>query len=38
MLPAGADLVSGNYVVIFPVGAGHKHATFKPDGTFVSED
>ncbi len=38
MLPAGADLVSGNYVVIFPVGAGHKHATFKPDGTFLSED
>ncbi len=38
LIPAGADLVGGNYVVIFPGDGGHKHATFAADGTFVSED
>ncbi|HEY5927233.1 MAG TPA: hypothetical protein VIV11_36350 [Kofleriaceae bacterium] len=37
-IPAGANLVQGNYVVLFPVGREHKSAVFKPDGTFVSEE
>jgi hypothetical protein len=37
-IPAGADLVHGNYAVIFPHGDTHKRAVFTPDGTFVSED
>lgn len=37
-LPTGATLQGGNYVIDFPPGAPHAHATFHPDGTFVSED
>ncbi len=37
-LPTGATVISGAYVVQFPPGKAHKTATFKPDGTFVSED
>ena len=37
-IPAGADLVGGNYVVLFPAGREHKSAVFKPDGTFVAEE
>src|SRR5687768_5534740 len=36
-IPVGADLVDGNYVVLFPDGAPFKSAVFRPDGTFVSE-
>jgi hypothetical protein len=36
MLPSGAHIVQGGYVVDFPPGAAYKAATFKPDGTFVS--
>ena len=36
-IPAGADLVGGNYVVRFPVGREHQTATFTPDGAFVTE-
>jgi hypothetical protein len=37
-LPTGAEIQNGTYVIDFPAGAPHAHATFKPDGTFVSED
>jgi hypothetical protein len=37
-IPAGANLVAGKYVVLFPSGAPHTSAVFAPDGTFVSED
>jgi hypothetical protein len=37
-IPAGADLVGGNYVVWFPPGQAHESAVFTPDGAFVSED
>ena len=37
-LPTGAHAIAGAYVIDFPPGAPHKTATFKPDGTFVSED
>lgn len=37
-LPTGAHVVQDAYVVDFPPGAPHKTATFKPDGTFVSDD
>ncbi len=37
-IPAGADTAAdGNVVVLFPKGAAHQSATFKPDGTFVTE-
>jgi hypothetical protein len=36
-LPAGATVIHGAYVVQFPPGKSHVTATFKPDGTFVSE-
>jgi hypothetical protein len=36
-LPAGATVIHGAYVVQFPPGNPHVAATFKPDGTFVSE-
>ena len=38
VLPAGAHVVQGAYVLEFPPGAPHRTATFKPDGTFVSDD
>jgi len=37
-LPVGATVIHGAYVVQFPPGKPHTTATFKPDGTFVSED
>lgn len=37
IIPAGANLEAGNYVVLFPAGAAHQRAVFQPDGTFVSE-
>lgn len=37
-IPTGATVENGTYVIAFPPGAPHAHATFKPDGTFVSED
>jgi hypothetical protein len=37
-LPTGATVVDGNYVVDFPPGKPHVHATFKPDGTFVKDE
>lgn len=36
-LPVGATVIHGAYVVQFPPGKPHATATFKPDGTFVSE-
>lgn len=36
-IPRGANLENGNYVVLFPAGAAKQRATFRPDGTFVSE-
>lgn len=37
-LPTGATVDNGTYVIDFPPGAPKKHATFKPDGTFVSDE
>ena len=39
-IPVSASLVEGNYVVQLPRNApsGKQHATFRPDGTFVSDD
>ena len=37
-LPTGASVQNGAYVIDFPPGAPHAHATFKPDGTFVEDD
>lgn len=36
-IPRGANLDNGNYVVLFPAGAAKQRATFRPDGTFVSD-
>jgi hypothetical protein len=36
-LPARARIVDGGFVVMFPAGAAHASATFRVDGTFVSE-
>jgi hypothetical protein len=38
VLPAGAMVNGADYVVAFPAGVAHAHATFRADGTFVSED
>ncbi|HEY0254744.1 MAG TPA: hypothetical protein VGC41_24630 [Kofleriaceae bacterium] len=38
VLPMGAVIYNGNFVISFPPGAAHTHATFDPAGTFVSED
>lgn len=37
-LPAGASHIADTYIIAFPRGASHHHATFLADGTFVSED
>ncbi|NVB85194.1 MAG: hypothetical protein HOV81_42905 [Kofleriaceae bacterium] len=38
-IPDGAQQVSNDTIVVkFPAGAAHAHATFKVDGTFVSDD
>jgi len=38
ILPAGARVNGAYFVISFPPGAAHAHATFSSDGTFVSED
>jgi len=38
LIPAGARVDGQVYTIDFPPGAGHAHARFKPDGTFISED
>ena len=35
-IPTGALIENGNYVVLFPAGAPHARAVFRPDGSFVS--
>lgn len=37
-IPRGANLEAGNYVVMFPKDGAKKSATFRPDGTFVSDE
>jgi len=37
-LPTGATMIQGGYVIEFPPGAAKHTATFKLDGTFVSDD
>ena len=37
-IPAGADRIEGNIVVLFPRGAAKQRATFRTDGTFVSDE
>lgn len=38
-IPAGGQQVGNDTIIVaFPPGAGHAHATFKTDGTFVGED
>ncbi len=37
-IPAGADRVEGNIVVLFAPGAAKQRATFRTDGTFLSEE
>lgn len=38
-IPAGGQQQADNTIVVqFPPGAAHAHATFRTDGTFVSED
>ena len=36
-IPSGARAAGDTYVVMFPAGAPHTSATFRADGTFVSE-
>lgn len=38
LIPGGARIEGGAYVIAFPPGQALHHATFAPDGTFVSED
>ena len=38
VMPAGAARVGPNFEIAFPPAAPHHHATFAPDGAFVSED
>ena len=38
VLPAGARRVGDSFVIAFPPGAPHAHATFDGSGAFVSED
>ena len=37
-LPTGARQDGDHFVIGFPVGAPHHHATFAADGTFISDD
>ena len=37
-IPIGARLEAGTYVVLFARGAAKQRATFRPDGTFVSDE
>jgi len=38
IIPAGAKVNGAYFVISFPPGQDHAHATFATDGTFVSED
>lgn len=38
LIPAGARVDGATYVIAFPPGQPHHHATFAADGSFVSED
>jgi hypothetical protein len=38
IIPAGAKVNGDYFVIAFPVGQAHAHATFSTNGTFVSED
>ncbi|MEO6772051.1 MAG: hypothetical protein ABI467_03405 [Kofleriaceae bacterium] len=38
VIPAGAMVEGTHYLIAFPPGKGHAHATFALDGSFVSED
>lgn len=38
VLPTGATHDGDRYVIAFPAGAPHHHATFAADGAFVGED
>jgi hypothetical protein len=37
-IPAGAMQSGDRYILAFPVGGSHHHATFRDDGTFVTDD
>ncbi len=37
-IPSGAIVVDEGYRVMFPPGKGHKSATFRADGTFVTDE
>lgn len=37
-IPAGAHAAGDAFVIDFPPGASHHHATFRVDGSWVSED
>jgi hypothetical protein len=38
IIPVGALVNGTQYVIEFPAGQGHAHATFAADGSFISED
>ncbi|MEO8550305.1 MAG: hypothetical protein ABI678_10030 [Kofleriaceae bacterium] len=38
LIPGGARIDGTTYVIAFPPGQPHHHATFASDGSFVSED
>ncbi len=38
VIPVGAQVTGGTFVIGFPPGQPKAHATFNPDGTFVSDD
>ena len=37
-IPAGAIVDDNQYIVLFPPGAAHTRATFRADGTFLSDE
>lgn len=37
-IPSGVEVRGSTFVLGFPAGAAHRHATFRDDGTFVSDD
>lgn len=38
IIPVGAMVSGTTYVIQFPPGQGHAHATFSADGSFISDD
>ena len=38
IIPSGAMVQGTSYVIAFPPGQGHAHATFAADGSFISDD